>query len=52
MNIINSWNAYDVKKFKGLSTGITYIASLIIITDYFDKKLGIANGITMAGSGK
>lgn len=35
----------------GLSTGCTYIASLIIIAEYFDKKRGIATGITMAGSG-
>jgi MFS family permease len=35
----------------GVSTGCTYIASLIIIAEYFDKKRGIATGITMAGSG-
>lgn len=35
----------------GLSTGCTYIASLIVIAEYFDKKRGIATGITMAGSG-
>jgi len=35
----------------GVSTGCTYIASLIIIAEYFDKKIGIATGITMAGSG-
>jgi len=35
----------------GLSTGCTYLASLIIIAEYFDKKRGIATGITMAGSG-
>lgn len=35
----------------GISTGCTYIASLIIIAEYFDKKRGIATGITMAGSG-
>lgn len=35
----------------GISTGCTYLASLIIIPDYFDKKRGIATGITMAGSG-
>ena len=35
----------------GVSSGCTYIASLIIIAEYFDKKRGIATGITMAGSG-
>ncbi len=35
----------------GVSTGCTYIASLIIIAEWFDKKRGIATGITMAGSG-
>ncbi len=35
----------------GVSTGIFYIASLLIIAEYFDKKKGIATGITMAGSG-
>ena len=35
----------------GISTGCTYLASLIIIPEYFDKKRGIATGITMAGSG-
>jgi MFS family permease len=35
----------------GLTTGCTYIASLIIIPEYFDKKKGVATGITMAGSG-
>ena len=35
----------------GISTGCTYLASLIIIAEYFDKKRGIATGITMAGSG-
>lgn len=35
----------------GISTGCTYIASLIIIADYFDKKRGVATGICMAGSG-
>jgi len=30
----------------GLSTGCTYIASLIIIAEYFDKKRGIATGIS------
>lgn len=35
----------------GISTGCTYIASLIIIAEWFDKKRGIATGITMAGSG-
>ena len=35
----------------GVSTGCTYISSLIIIAEYFDKKRGVATGITMAGSG-
>lgn len=35
----------------GLSTGCTYIASLIVVNEYFEKKKGIATGITMAGSG-
>ena len=35
----------------GVSTGTFYIASLIIIAEYFDKRKGIATGITMAGSG-
>jgi MFS family permease len=35
----------------GVSYGCTYIASLIIIAEYFDKKRGIATGVTMAGSG-
>lgn len=35
----------------GISTGCTYIASLIIIAEYFDKKKGVATGICMAGSG-
>ena len=30
----------------GLSTGCTYITSLIIIAEYFDKKRGIATGIS------
>lgn len=35
----------------GISTGCTYITSLIVVAQYFDKKRGIATGITMAGSG-
>lgn len=35
----------------GISTGIMYISSLIIIAEYFQEKRGIATGITMAGSG-
>jgi MCP family monocarboxylic acid transporter-like MFS transporter 14 len=35
----------------GITTGCTYIASLIIIADYFDKKQGMATGVCMAGSG-
>ena len=35
-----------------MAAGCVYIASLIVIGDYFDKKMGIATGITMAGSGE
>jgi MFS family permease len=35
----------------GISTGCTYIASLIIVAEYFDKKQGMATGVCMAGSG-
>jgi len=35
----------------GIATGCAYITSLIVIADWFDKKRGIATGITMAGSG-
>jgi MCP family monocarboxylic acid transporter-like MFS transporter 12 len=35
----------------GISTGCTYIASIIVVAQYFEKKRGIATGITMAGSG-
>jgi len=35
----------------GVSTGMTYIPSLMVIADYFDKKKGMATGIVMAGSG-
>jgi hypothetical protein len=31
--------------------GCTYIPSVLIIGLYFEKKRGIATGITMAGSG-
>lgn len=37
--------------FGGISTGCTYISSLIVIAEYFDSKIGIATGIVMAGSG-
>ena len=30
----------------GLTTGCTYIASIIVIAEYFDKKRGIATGIS------
>jgi MFS family permease len=33
----------------GIFTGCTYIASLIIVAQYFDKLQGVATGITMAG---
>ena len=32
--------------------GCTYLPSVLIIGLYFEKKRGIATGITMAGSGK
>ena len=35
----------------GISAGCTYISSLIIVAQYFDKKQGMATGVTMAGSG-
>ena len=35
----------------GLASGCVYIASLIVIPDYFDRLKGIATGITTAGSG-
>ena len=35
----------------GVASGCVYIASLIIIADYFDRLKGISTGITMAGSG-
>ncbi len=35
----------------GLTTGVVYITSMIVLTEYFDKKIGLATGIFMAGSG-
>lgn len=35
----------------GFAMGATYIPSIIIVALYFDKRRGIATGITMAGSG-
>jgi MFS family permease len=35
----------------GSATGVFYISALLIIPEYFDKHLGIATGVTMAGSG-
>lgn len=35
----------------GTAYGCIYLTSIIIMVDYFDKKLGIANGIMMASSG-
>lgn len=37
---------------KGISFGCAYLTNFIILVDYFDKKLGLANGLTMSGSGK
>jgi MFS family permease len=45
------WAVLIYGVFGGISSGCLYLASLIIIPDYFDKKKGIATGITMAGSG-
>jgi len=36
----------------GLTTGLVYISSIIVLTEYFDKKIGVATGIVMAGSGE
>jgi hypothetical protein len=36
----------------GIAFGCAYLTIFIILVDYFDKKLGIANGMTMAGSGQ
>jgi len=36
----------------GLTTGFVYISSIIVLTEYFDKKIGVATGIVMAGSGE
>ncbi len=35
----------------GVATGCLYIGSLIITSQYFDKKMGMAMGICMSGSG-
>ncbi len=35
----------------GVSYGCSFLTCTIILVSYFDKKLGLANGITMAGSG-
>ena len=35
----------------GISFGCTYLTCFIILVDFFDKRLGIATGLTMAGSG-
>ncbi|CAF1034173.1 unnamed protein product [Brachionus calyciflorus] len=35
----------------GIAFGCTYLTCFIILVEYFDKKLGLANGLTMAGSG-
>lgn len=35
----------------GISYGMMYLASLIVIPEWFDQKKGIATGICMAGSG-
>lgn len=48
-SIVPIWIFYGV--IGGVSTGCTYISSLIVIAEWFDKKIGIANGVVMAGSG-
>ena len=35
----------------GISTGCTYISSLVIVANYFEKLKGVTTGITMSGSG-
>ena len=35
----------------GVAFACTYNSLFIILVEYFDKKLGVANGMTMAGSG-
>jgi MCP family monocarboxylic acid transporter-like MFS transporter 14 len=35
----------------GISHGCAYMSCIVVLVTYFDKKLGIANGLTMAGSG-
>jgi MFS family permease len=35
----------------GISAGCTCFASFMIISEYFEKKLGVANGVTCAASG-
>jgi MFS family permease len=35
----------------GIASGCLYLPALIIVPEYFDKKKGLATGITMAGSG-
>ncbi|RNA31634.1 monocarboxylate transporter 2-like [Brachionus plicatilis] len=36
---------------KGISFGCAYLTNFIILVDYFDRRLGFANGLTMSGSG-
>ena len=47
--------SYKSKNFllkkKGVASGCLYLGSLIIVSQYFDKKKGIAIGVTMSGSG-
>jgi len=33
----------------GISFGMTYLSCFIILVDYFDKRLGMVNGLMMAG---
>ena len=35
----------------GISFGIAYFSSVILLVKYFEKSLGLANGIQMSGSG-
>ena len=36
-------------KFIGFGIGLTYVQSVAILSEYFTEKLGMANGISMAG---
>jgi len=52
-NIFLNSSGFNNQKimFIGIMMGCTYLPSVLIIGLYFEKKRGIATGITMAGSG-